>query len=305
MGEKSIVEETKRGRIIKGIAGFYYVHVPHEGVYECKAKGSFRKDGKKPLVGDEVELKCLDVEKMLGNITALLPRKSELIRPSVANIDQALIVFAIMKPTPNFNLLDRFLIMMQSQGLCCTICFNKSDIADEKEIAEIRQAYEACGNQVLFVSAKEETGLEEIRAVIANKTTAVAGPSGVGKSSLINKLCGCEMMQTGEISQKIERGRHTTRHTELFAAEQIGESTYLMDTPGFSSLMVFSEEKEALCRFYPEFEKYEANCKFQGCSHISEPVCGVKEAYKEGKISALRYENYKLLYEELKAQRKY
>lgn len=295
----------KKGRIIKGIAGFYYVHVPHEGVYECKAKGIFRKDGKKPLVGDDVELKCLDVDKMIGNITALLPRKSELIRPTVANIDQALIVFAITKPEPNFNLLDRFLIMMQSQGLHCIICFNKSDIADEKEIEEIRSSYEACGNQVLFVSVKEEIGLEAVKEAIAGKTTAVAGPSGVGKSSLINKLCGCEMMQTGEISEKIGRGKHTTRHTEQFVAEQIGENTYLMDTPGFSSLMVFLEDKSEVARFYPEFDEYEAFCKFQGCAHISEPVCGVKEALAQGKISSLRYENYKLLYEELKAVKKY
>jgi len=298
------INDIKKGKLIKGIAGFYYVHVPGDGVYECKAKGVFRKDGKKPLVGDEVELKCLDAEGKTGNITALLPRKSELIRPAVSNIDQALIVFAIVKPVPNFNLLDRFLIMMQSQGLECIICFNKRDIATEEEIENIRRIYEACGNKVFFVSAHKGDELEALRSEIRGKTTAVAGPSGVGKSSLINELCGCVRMETGEISNKIERGKHTTRHSELFALENEAEPTYLMDTPGFSSLDILSKE-ESIGRFYPEFDAYERDCKFLGCAHINEPVCGIKNAVAEGKISELRYRNYVQLYEEFKARKKY
>ena len=199
MSDTNAENGVRKGKMMKGIAGFYYVHVPGEGIYECKAKGFFRKDGKKPLVGDEVELKCLDAERKLGNITALLPRKSELIRPAVANIDQALIVFAVTKPQPNYNLLDRFLIMMRSQGLKCLICFNKTDLTTEDEVAEIQKAYCDCGCDVFFTSVKEGMMPKELKERIAGKTTAIAGPSGVGKSSLMNALFGVTKMETGEI----------------------------------------------------------------------------------------------------------
>ncbi len=303
LGE-NVENEVLNGKMIKGIAGFYYVHVPGKGIYECKAKGIFRKDGKKPLVGDEVELKCLDEERKLGNITALLPRKSELIRPAVANIDQALIVFAITKPQPNFNLLDRFLVMMRSQGLPCLICFNKTDLASDEETMRIQKEYENCGSEVFFSSAKSDVIPERLKEMIVGKTTAIAGPSGVGKSSLINAFFGTAKMQTGEISAKIERGKHTTRHTELFALQNEGQPTYLMDTPGFSSLDILSEE-DSIAWFYPEFEPFELQCRFQGCAHISEPECGVKNALQEGKISDLRYRNYVQLYEEHKMRKKY
>lgn len=290
-----------KGKIVKGIAGFYYVHVPGNGIYECKAKGIFRKDKKKPLVGDDVSIDVLDEDGKKGNILELYRRSSEIIRPAVANVDQAMVIFAIAKPQPNFNLLDRFLIMMEQQQIPCIICFNKADIDEKGEGEDFEAIYRACGYETLSVSAKTGQGMDEIRKLLHHKTTTVAGPSGVGKSSIINQLQSNVTMQTGEISEKIERGKHTTRHSELIA---IGEDTYILDTPGFSSLSLFDMEKEDLTKFYPEFEKCEVFCKFGGCSHISEPICGVKEAVEEGEISRLRYENYKLLYEELKNQKK-
>ena len=293
-----------QGKIIKGIAGFYYVHVEGHGIYECKAKGIFRKDNTKPLVGDDVRLEILDEEGKIGNISEILPRKSSLIRPAVANVDQALVIFAITKPSPNFNLLDRFLIMMEQQDLPCIICFNKKDIATAEECEKLRAVYERCGYKVLFVSAHDETveGLEVLKAMLDGKTTTVAGPSGVGKSSLINRLQSGICMETGEISKKIERGKHTTRHSQLIALKG---NTYIMDTPGFSSLALFDMEKEDLQGFYPEFAEHEKYCRFGGCSHINEPDCGIKEALTEGQISKTRYENYVLLYEELKGKKKY
>lgn len=291
-----------QGKIIKGIAGFYYVHAEDRGIYECKARGIFRRENVKPLVGDDVEMEVLDREKKEGTIRKILPRRSKLIRPAVANIDQALVIFAIRKPEPNFNLLDRFLIMMEQQGLSSVICFNKSDIASVQEREDLRKAYEACGYRVLFISVMEQEGLKEVRHILQGKTTAVAGPSGVGKSSLINCLHPQAGMETGAVSEKIDRGRHTTRHSELFALD--GES-YIMDTPGFSSLELFDMEKEELKNFYPEFREYEGGCRFRGCVHVSEPGCRVKEALAEGKISRVRYHNYTVLYEELKDRKKY
>lgn len=290
------------GKIIKGIAGFYYVHIEGRGVYECRAKGIFRNVNIKPLVGDNVNMEVLDERDKEGNVTTILPRKNELIRPAVANIDQALVIFSILKPNPSLNLLDRFLIQMEKQKLPSIICFNKQDIASEKEKDALYNAYESSGYKVVFISALQNDGIDELRSLLAGKTTTVAGPSGVGKSTLINCLKPEANMETGSISEKIERGRHTTRHSEIIA---LGEETYIMDTPGFTSLSIAEIEKDELYLYYPEFKKHEPHCRFTGCSHISEPDCGVKEAVAKGYISNLRYENYRLLYEELRAVKRY
>ena len=291
-----------QGKIVKGIAGFYYVHVVESGVYECKAKGIFRKDKKKPLVGDDVEIEVLSEVEKTGSIINIFERKNELIRPAVANIDQALVVFAAAKPSPHFNLLDRFLVMMQTKEIPVILCFNKEDIASEEKLSELAEIYEKCGCQLIFVSAKEEKNMETLRRMLEGKTTAIAGPSGVGKSSIINLLNPKANMETGSISRKIERGKHTTRHSEIF---YLGHQTFLFDTPGFSSLDVLSLEKEELELLFPEFAPYLGKCRFTGCSHISEPSCGVKEAVQNGKISKNRYESYTAFYKELNAVRRY
>ena len=291
-----------QGKIVKGISGFYYVHVVESGIYECKAKGIFRQQKMKPLVGDDVEIDIISEEKKTGNVAAILPRKNALIRPAVANVDQALLIFAAASPNPNFNLLDRFLVMMGRQDVPVILCFNKCDLITEEQKQEIEAIYEVSGCKILFVSAKKELGLKELQEILEGKTTTVAGPSGVGKSSLINLLAPEACMETWEIMMQIERGRHTTSHGVLIKLKGEG---YIMDTPGFSSLYLPEMEKEELQDCYPEIAAFEPYCRFQGCSHISEPDCGVKEALSEGKIHPVRYENYCQLYGELKDRKKY
>ncbi len=291
-----------QGKIVKGISGFYYVHVAGTGIYECKAKGIFRNQKKKPLVGDDVRIAVLDEKEHTGNVEELLPRKNELIRPAVANIDQALVIFAAAKPQPNLNLLDRFLCMMEYQKVPAVICFNKCDLISEEEEERLAAIYAAAGYEILFTSAKTGKNTDRLKALLAGRTTAVAGPSGVGKSSLVNLTQDQVSMETGRISEKIQRGKHTTRHSELIA---ISEDTYIMDTPGFSSLEIPGLEPEQLWICFPEFVPYEPECRFTCCSHISEPGCGVKEALEQGKISRERYEHYVLFYEEMKQRRRY
>ncbi|MBC5744095.1 ribosome small subunit-dependent GTPase A [Lachnospiraceae bacterium MD308] len=291
-----------QGKIVKGIAGFYYIHVVESGVYECKAKGIFRKEKIKPLVGDNVKIEIIDENEKTGNITEILPRKNELIRPAVANIDQALVVFAVTRPSPHFSLLDRFLVMMESKHIPVILCFNKEDIADDFQIKALEKIYSGCGYPCIFTSALEQRNIEQVKALLTGKTTAIAGPSGVGKSSMINVLQPEANMETGDISQKIERGKHTTRHSELFL---IDADSYIMDTPGFSSLYMSDFEKEDLQYFFPEFEEFEGTCRFDGCSHTHEPDCAVKNAVSDGKIASVRYDSYKKIYEELKDKRRY
>lgn len=291
-----------QGKIVKGIAGFYYVDVVGSGVYECKAKGGFRRDGKKPLVGDNVEICVLDEDRKVGSMTEILPRKNQLIRPAAANVDQALVVFAAARPKPHFNLLDRFLVRMEREKIPVILCFNKEDIVTEEDVKALEDIYGAAGYPLIFTSAKEETNIEILKKALRGKTTVLAGPSGVGKSSLVNRLIPEADMETGEISRKIERGKHTTRHSQLFL---LGQDSYLMDTPGFSSLSVLDFEKEELKAYFPEFARWEEACRFHGCDHIHEPGCKVKEKVEEGAISPVRYKSYQEIYEELRGKRRY
>ena len=289
------------GKIIRGVGGFYYVHAEGK-VYECRAKGIFRKDGIRPLPGDLAEIAVLDETESKGNLERILPRKNALIRPAVANVDQAMVIFAFESPKPNFNLLDRFLVTMEKNGIPPVILFNKKDLAREGQQEEILRRYVNTGYTMLFVSAKRGEELWQVRTVLKGKTTTVAGPSGVGKSSLINRLQTAERLQTGEISEKIERGRHTSRHTQPLPVE---ENTYILDTPGFSSIDLFDLRKEELGDLFPEIASRADGCRFAGCSHLTEPDCAVKEALERGEISEGRYENYRLFYEELKNRKEF
>ena len=289
------------GKIIKSIAGFYEVHTP-EAIYRCRARGLFRALGVKPLVGDDVEIEVTDTvsDPMEGNVIRLKPRRNELVRPNVANVDQALLLFAITHPAPSYNMLDRFLISIAIRKLPAILCFNKQDLATEEEIRELREAYEACGCKVLFTSAHEPDSLTALAECLTGKTTVLTGPSGVGKSTLINMICPGARMQTGELSRKIHRGRNTTRHVELLAG---GGDTYLVDTPGFTSLYLTDVEPEDLRYYYPEFTPYEGKCRFSTCVHMKEPDCAVRDAVEAGAVSRIRYQNYRELMEELRSRK--
>ena len=283
------------GKIIKGVAGDYTV-ISETGVkYICRAKGIFRKNGITPLIGDNVEIEILSPEE--GNILKILERKNSLIRPACANIDQVLVVFAAASPEPNLNLLDRFLIMMEKQSVKAVLCFNKTDIAKDERLKLLAENYAASGMRVLFASVLKGEGIEEIREVLRGKTTILAGPSGVGKSSLMNRLFPEGRFEVGALSERIGRGKQTTRHTELVETEK---DTYLCDSPGFSSIYIEGIDYRNLKGYFPEFENLKSECRFLTCNHIDEPDCAVKEAVKNGLLSRNRYESYCVLFNELK-----
>ena len=291
----------KTGRILKGISGFYYVYVVESGIYECKAKGAFRKENVKPLVGDEVRIQVISEEEMKGNVEEILPRSMELSRPPVANVDQALVIFAVKEPQINLRLLDSFLVNMEEKHLPTVICFNKAELATEEEKEELKKTYESAGYTVIFSSMKKEYGLEEIKAVLEGKLTTVAGPSGVGKSTIINALQPEVKMETDGMMKKMDSGKQTTRHSQLI---RINENSFIMDTPGFGSVDLPKVEETELDEFFPEMREEKYDCKFAGCAHLKEPDCAVKEKLAAGNIAKSRYENYTAFYEELKDLRK-
>ena len=287
-----------KAKIVKGIGGFYYTDTGSE-VYECKARGVFRKNGITPLVGDWCEIDIVDAEKKTGNIVKILPRTSALIRPAAANADQAVMIFAVKKPVISTGLLDRFLINMEMQNLDTVIVFSKTDYGEPEELENI---YRAAGYRVLGISNKTGEGIDALKEVLRGKTSVLCGPSGDGKSSLINSLLGKTYAETGELSEKIGRGKNTTRHTELI---RLDEDTYIMDTPGYSSIEVLCHEEDELADYFREFRPYLGECRFTGCRHVSEPDCKVKEAVAEGTVSQDRYESYKQILIDIMGKRKY
>ena len=285
-----------KGKIIKGIAGFYYVYAAGSGIYECKARGIFRKDNRKPLVGDDVMFEILDEKDREGSIETLLPRRNALIRPASANVDQALILFALQSPAPNLMLLDRFLITMAREKIPSLIVFNKCDLDEGGAFEAIRRQYEKAGCPVFGISVTAGEGLDALREALEGRTTVLAGPSGVGKSSLTNALQDEIEMETGAISRKLKRGKNTTRHAQIIP---LNETSFLMDTPGFTAFELPGLAREDLQTYYPEMAPYIGRCYYAGCAHVSEPDCAVKEAVREGQIHEGRYQNYVTIYNEL------
>ncbi len=291
-----------KGKIIKGIGGFYYVD-SGSNIFECKARGIFRKKKIIPMVGDDVVFSVLDEGKKLGIIDEILERKTELFRPSVANVDQAIVVFSVMKPNPNYCLLDHFLVLAENEDLEIVICINKIDLATNREYEEIVDVYKNTGYKIILSSITEEAGISELRDVLRDRTTVFAGPSGVGKSSLLNEIAPNFKLKTGELSRKNSRGKHTTRHVELMKVNSTG---WVVDTPGFSALSLeFIKDEQKLAYHFPEFLDYIPSCKYVSCIHINEPKCAVKDAVKEGKVHPQRYKNYVRMLEEIKENRRY
>ena len=293
-----------RGKIIKGIAGFYYVYASDGHTYECKARGIFRNKKITPLVGDDVEISVTDTEALTGNIDSIFPRTNSLIRPALSNVDRALVFFARNDPKPDMGLIDRLLITMDKAGIYPIVVFNKSDLdySDDYDLEDEKKGYMEAGYPVFEVCAASGEGIEGVKKELMGHTTAIAGPSGAGKSSFINRICPDADMKTGVISDKLGRGRHTTRHAEVLV---IDSDSFIVDTPGFTSYSIDSILPEELKDLYPEFAPFTPECRFSGCSHTHEPECGVIRAVESGRISKLRYDRYRRFYEELSNVRRY
>ncbi len=287
------------GVIVKGIGGFYYVDTG-EGIYECRARGRFRLQNITPLIGDHVEIDG-DSRSLQGYIINILERKNQLIRPTVANLDQVIIVFAAKKPDINMLLMQKFLVYAEYKKLEVVVCINKVDLDQEQEYLKVADMLGSIPYKVILTSVKADLGIEQLGAVLKNKTSVFAGPSGAGKSSLLNRIQPGLELKTGDLSKKIDRGTHTTRHAELIKLENGGMVT---DTPGFTSLDISELELEKLESCFPEFGRYKA-CYFPNCMHDREPDCGIKEAVEEGRISRIRYDFYITLLNELKESRRF
>ncbi|MEG0873891.1 MAG: ribosome small subunit-dependent GTPase A [Clostridiales bacterium] len=284
-----------KGLLIKGYNGFYYVKAENK-LWSCSLRGRFRLTKQKFLPGDVVMFTEIEFPK--GVIEEVLPRKNQLVRPSIANVEQAVITFALTAPNPDFLLLDRILVQVLEKEITPIICFNKADLVSEEERIKLISPYEKSGFTVICVSAETGSGIEALKKQIEGHLVVLAGPSGVGKSSILNALNSEFHLETGELSKKVERGKHTTRKVELLPLDEI---TYIADTPGFSTLFLPDGiEKNTLVHYYPEIFEAAHNCPFKSCMHHKERDCAVKDGVEKGLIDKGRYERYCILFEELK-----
>ena len=254
------------GLIVKGIGGFYYVMTPEGTVYECRAAGLFRKDGETPLPGDRVEMNVISEEQKTGSVAAILPRKNRLVRPKVANVDQIFLVFSALRPSPNFIELNRYLVSVGDDETDVALVVTKTDLAEEKEREAIREAFHNALYPIYMTSSVTGEGLSELKEALKDSVTVFSGPSGVGKSSLLNAIAGKKHMEVGGLSKKIERGKNTTRHTEIFFAEN---NAVIFDTPGFTSVDVGRIKLENLILYYPEMVDLSTKCRYPSCSHLT------------------------------------
>ncbi len=290
-----------KGLIVKGIGGFYYVLTENNGIIEAKGRGIFKKDGITLCVGDEVELELLADDETKGVIEKIYPRNNCFIRPPIANVDAFIVVFAATSPAPNYPVIDKFLVNAEKHGIEPIICINKKDLVSNEEIQKISKIYEDA-YEVVAVSTVTGEGLEELEMLIKGKKAALAGPSGVGKSSILNELHPSANMETGELSKKTDRGRHTTRHVEIFQVEHGG---MIYDTPGFTSFEMPDIEMSELKDYYPEFDRLRGKCKYDNCYHLREPECAVRAAVKAKEIHIMRYKAYVANMEELKSKKQF
>ena len=283
------------GMILKGVGGWYAVKSP-QGIYGCRARGLFRKDGITPLPGDNVIFDVTDENDREGYLSEICSRRNSLVRPAVANVDLAFIVISPVDPDPDFLLVDKLLCIFESKDIEPVLCINKADLADRKTIEDTRELYENAGYKVLVTNARSGEGMVEMEAMLRNRIVVFSGQSGVGKSTILNKIMGDYRMETGGLSEKIGRGRHTTRHAEFIEA---GDG-YIVDTPGFSNLDAGLLNHNELAYLYREFREYEGLCRFNGCLHINEPDCAVKEAVGKKLISGDRHSRYVKIYMQAK-----
>lgn len=293
------MDTVKQGIILKGVGGFYDVLDTAAGVvYTCRARGIHRKEGgKTPLPGDGVTFKVIDEKSLTGFIDEIGERKNAFVRPPVANIDQLAIVVAVRSPEPDLSLVDKLLITCEAKNIVPLILINKVDL-DEKGTAEaISRSYGKAGYRVIPISKVLNTGYEELHQQLKGCKTAFAGQSGVGKSTILNMILNNWVMETGEVSERIQRGRHTTRHVQLI---ELAAGGFVMDTPGFSSYAVSDIAHTELAGLYPEFRQAIGECRFTSCSHINEPGCRVRELVEKGEADSGRYGRYIQYYKELK-----